>query len=316
MNYLEILNKNENFIERKEYSINYLDKIKKSTEGIDIIKTSNISLFVAGSLGRMEFGKKSDVDFFVITENNISRLIEIEILGKLIHLNKELGLPGFSNDGKFLKVYSLNDMINKTGSPIDDHENYFTTRLLMILESKVILNDNLYNIALKKIIGNYFKDKEDHPDFFPIYLINDIVRYWRTLCLNYEMIRFDNKKPWRKKNINLKYSRMLTVFATILPLLVISPISEEEMLNIIKLSPQERLALGLNKLSNNDYLLEYEYIINIYESFLKAKEDDDIDKNIELKKNLDKNADEFSMFLYKILMDEKINLKYKKYLVI
>ena len=39
------------------------------------------------------------------------------------------------------------------------------------------------------------------------------------MCLNYELIRDDPKKPWRKKNINLKFSRMLTVFGTVLPII-------------------------------------------------------------------------------------------------
>ncbi len=316
MSYLKALHAHNGFSARKKYSEKFLDIVIESVKDIRLFQENDIAIFVAGSLGRMEFGKKSDIDFFIITESDISNLAKIEVLGGLIHLNKKLNLPEFSNDGKFLKVHSLEDMIRKTGSPTDDHENLFTTRLLMILESKVIINNELYNRALKKIIDNYFKDKKDRPDFFPIYLLNDIIRYWRTLCLNYEMIRFDDKKPWRKKNINLKYSRMLTIFATILPLFTIPSVTEVDILNLIKLSPQERLAFGLEKMDNNEkYLSEYKHIIDIYESFLKAKEDDDFDKNVELKHKLDKQAEEFSSFLYTVLMDDQ-HSKYKRYLVI
>jgi len=316
MKYFEILESHEGYSQRKKYSEEFIEKIKKYIEVSEIFKNRDITLFVAGSLGRMEFGKNSDVDFFVISKRKISHLLEIEILGYLIHLNHKLKLPEFSNDGKFLKVYSLEEMISKTGSPVDDHENHFTTRLLMILESKAIVNEELYFHALKEVIDNYFKDKNDHPDFFPIYLLNDIARYWRTLCLNYEVIRFDKNKLWRKKNINLKYSRMITIFATILPLLTLSNIREADVMQLTKLSPHERLAFGLDKMNNNNYLTEYKVILDLYEGFLKAKENNDIDKNKDIKEKLDKQADDFSDFLYKILMDRQHNPKFKKYLVI
>jgi predicted nucleotidyltransferase len=316
MSYTEALNEHPEYIKRKERSSKLLDELKNRVKEIDAIGAGNVAIFVAGSLGRMEFGNKSDIDFFLISEKRVSKLNNIEILGRLIDLNHRMGLPEFSNDGRFLKIHLLDDMIIKTGSPNDDHENLFTTRILLLLESKVISNERLYQNALEKIIRNYFKDKKEHEDFFPAYLINDILRYWRTLCLNYEIIRFDERKPWRKKNINLKYSRTLSVFATVLSILTLPSIDEKEMLRLFELCSWERLAYGLDNLNDERYLSEYKELINQYEMFLKSKDDEDINKNKELKHDLDKGAELFSDFLFNVLTNEKIPQKLRKYLII
>jgi predicted nucleotidyltransferase len=316
MIYTETLNACPEYVKRRQESQELINKLKDQIKIIEAIDANNITIFVAGSLGRMEFGIKSDIDFFLIAEERVNKLKNIEILGQLINLNHQLKLPEFSNDGRFLRIHCLDDMIIKTGSPNDDHENLFTTRILLMLESRAILNEDLYQNALKKIIKNYFKDKKGHEDFFPIYLLNDILRYWRTLCLNYEMIRFDKTKPWRKKNINLKYSRMLTVFATVLPILTLSSISEENILHIFELCPWERLAYGLDNLNDEKYLSKYEQIMTKYEMFLKSKENDDININVDLKHTLDEGAELFSDFLFEVLTNEKIPKKLRKYLII
>jgi predicted nucleotidyltransferase len=315
MSYSEILNNYQDFNDRKNASIKQINRVKEMVNKIDLFQKDDISIFVAGSLGRMEFGSKSDIDFFIITREESSKLKNIEILGNLIDINKKLELPEFSNDGKYLKTYSLDKMIMQTGSPTDDHENLFTTRILLLLESKVISNNNLYQDALYKIIENYYKDSTGHDDFFPLYILNDILRYWRTLCLNYEMIRFEDR-PWRKKNINLKYARMLIIFATIIPIMTIPLTKKEDMFSLLKLCPLERLAYGLDHIKNSKYEERFLNFIKLYENFLKAKENINIDENQDLKALLDKDAELFSNFLFDVLSDDNIPKKWQKYLVI
>jgi hypothetical protein len=282
---------------------------------MDIFEQYNICIFVAGSLGRLDFGAKSDIDFFLISKNEISRLKTLEVFGKLLDYNKEKNFPEFSNDGKFLKIHCLDHLISHTGSPTDDHENLFTTRMLLLLESHVVSNEKLYDESINKIIEHYYKDEEGHLNFFPIFLLNDILRYWRTLCLNYEMIRQGNK-PWRKKNINLKYSRMLTVFSTIIPMVTVPNASQKFLLDLTKKTPLEKLAIGLDCLGTDKYKERFVDFVNLYEYFVSAKETFDIDINIGLKKELDENADVFSDFMYDVLSDEKISKRLRKILVL
>jgi len=246
----KILNSHEALNNRKDVSEKRLKKVRDHFDQCELFKEKDLNVFCAGSLGRFEIGELSDLDLFVISEQKEYRLDKIVILAKLIEINKELGFKTFSNDGKFLILHSMDDMTEKLGDPADDSENLFTTRMLLLLESKCILNPALYDEHINKILSHYFRDRKGHPKFEPIFLLNDILRYWRTLCLNYERIRNDPNKDWRKKNVNLKFSRPLTVFSTVLPLLSVPIRNHEDMKNLIIKTPLQRLAYGLDSLKD------------------------------------------------------------------
>lgn len=46
-----------------------------------------------------------------------------------------------------------------------------------------------YDSAPRQVIDSYGRDFDDHkPDFLPIFLANDISRYWKVLCISYEAV--------------------------------------------------------------------------------------------------------------------------------
>ncbi len=150
---------------------------------------------------------------------------EIRLLSELVEIGYMMSFPKFSNDGHFLKLLFLNDILESLGSPADDYYNHFTARMLLLLESKPVYGTEIYNRLLNETIRSYFRDYEHHPtDFRPTFLINDIIRFWKTLCLNYEHKR--NQVEARAtikhkiKNFKLGYSRLLTCFATVASLSV------------------------------------------------------------------------------------------------
>lgn len=216
MSFLEILQSNDKLNKRVQRSKEMVKDVKSALRDYGFVNNEGIQIFCAGSLGREDVGLKSDLDLFVVSDLNKkdrNKLDDLEVLASLININRQLKYPPFSNDGQFLKIHSIDEMTRKMGDPSDDSENLFTTRMLMLLESVPIYNDAIYSVHLEKVADKYLRDKEGHDSFKPIFIINDILRYWRTLCLNYEVIRNDKSKNWRKKNINLKFSRALTVFS-------------------------------------------------------------------------------------------------------
>ncbi len=158
-----------------------------------------------------------------------------------------MSFPKFSNDGHFLKLLFLNDILDNLGSPADDYYNHFTARMLLLLESRPVYGVETYNHLLNETIRSYFRDYEHHPtDFRPTFLINDIIRFWKTLCLNYEHKRNQPEtRPTIKhkiKNFKLGYSRLLTCFATVSVLsLYRETISPENVADICRMTPSERL---------------------------------------------------------------------------
>jgi len=321
--FTEILDNHSCLQDRFRYSKQFLSKTRGNFCLLPSGESSVICVFAAGSLGRHETGRISDLDLFILAnrrrkprEKSVSKLQEIELFSDLIKLNEKLELPQFSGDGRFLKVHELTDLIQATGDAIDDSENLFTTRLLLILESRSISNDELYNKALSKVLNNYFRDGKGRSDFQPLFLLNDILRYWRTLCLNYERDR-GLAKPWWKKNLNLKFSRKLTVFSTVLAIVAKQVTSADDFLNLAQKVPLERLAYALDQINDLNLLAEFEVILDDYESFLAAKSHAELeDKDKLLLDELKQKADRFGDFLYKALHSPKLDQSLVKYLAI
>jgi hypothetical protein len=114
-------------------------------------------------------------------------LEEILIKADLIEVTRELGIPEFSGDGRYLAAYSVHDFTKTLGTPEDDVTNTFTARLLLLLESRPLVEETVYREIIEEVTAAYWRDYEDHKStFMPAFFANDVLRLWRTFCVNYE----------------------------------------------------------------------------------------------------------------------------------
>ena len=287
----------------------------------DLLQDRRVAVYLAGSLGRGDVGKFSDLDLLLITTKPDSErkwLEDLEILSFIVRINEHLGYGPFSNDGEYLKVYSLEKMLEALGAPQDDSKNLFTARMLLLLEARCVCNQPLYDEIVDKILQHYFRDSRGKSTFRPLFLLNDLLRYWRTLCLNYELIRDDTNRPWRKKNINLKFSRMLTVFGTVLPLITKQIFDIDSAREFVKLSPHRRFAEGLDLLDDDEINENYRTFLDDYEGFLCLKEimEDNQKISKELFNQIRHAASRYSDFIYCALTHRKIESEYARYLIL
>ncbi len=241
------------YAERRSYSEGRLDSLKGSLAKQKHVQYfDRLAIFAAGSYGRLEASKHSDIDLFFILDANRDDLEEfhvpeIRMLSDVITVGDQMSFPKFSNDGEFLRIMFLNDMLGDLGSRSDDFNNHFTARMLLMLEGRSIFNSTVYETCLQKTIETYFRDYEHHPaDFRPTFLINDILRFWKTLCLNYEnrrnQVEQRNKIKQKIKNFKLKFSRMLTCFGSISAIAAYKEgISAHEVAKLCMLTPMERM---------------------------------------------------------------------------
>ena len=240
----------------KEYSKLRLQELRNQISNIEELRKNELCVFTTGSYGRLEASENSDIDLFFIDTNPDSLTSNIDktiINSEIIKICRSFDLPEFSKDGLFLKIHSLSEIKLQLGSPKDDYNNYFTTRLLLLLESQPIYNKELYEKSIDEIIESYFVDFHDHTkNFKPIFLANDIIRFWKTLCLNYEHRRRRKKNDLEmpknekivahSKNLKLKFSRKLIVFSFILKLVDLKgTITREDVRKIVLMTPIERL---------------------------------------------------------------------------
>jgi predicted nucleic acid-binding protein len=169
------------------------------------------------------------------------------------------------------------DLIGTLGTPQDDYTNTFTARLLLLLESKPLLGADVHTDIAEEIIEKYWIDYPDHSsDFRPTFLANDILRLWRTLCVNYEA--FTQREPRhlrakrRLQKYKLAHSRLLTCYSAILNLLFLygnnKTVSPSDALQLFQTTPTERIE-RLAKEVNSDSIREtFRAILERYDKFL------------------------------------------------
>ena len=323
--YSNALSSHEGLSKRMKFSNNQLELVRKAIAKRTICSRKDICIYVAGSLGRLETGEISDLDVFLFADapnkppeqKTLTRIEEIQILSEIIQVNSELNLPPFSSDGEYFKIHEVSKLLAGTGTATDDSENLFTTRLLLLLESKCLTNDDLYKSAAKKIVEMYIRDGTGRKDYRPLFLLNDILRYWRTICLNYERTRHDPSKPWWKKNLNLKFSRKLTVFSTVLAILIEHVDTFEKFALFTGMTPMERLAHSLDKLDDESFLKQFEKFLNNYEEFLAAKSHAKLEQILpEAAQHFKDTAQQFDDFLHLVFSSQKLNSDLVRYLII
>jgi predicted nucleotidyltransferase len=279
---LDIANK------RSEYSLIRLNELKEKLENLSELKdVPNLTIFAAGSYARLEASEYSDIDMFFLSSSDgikdeFPRTNSLRMFGKMIDVIRELRFPRFSNDCQYLEIIDDAAMCENLGSPTDDHQNFFTVRLLLLLESHCLYGNEHFEKITTKIIDSYFNDYPDHSDGFkPIFLLNDIGRYWKTILLNYENKRkvkpnnsddqseIDKAKIKQKvRNFKVKFSRMTICFASIAAIGSLkAPVTQDHVIEIIKLTPRDRL----KRISENIPSLskQVETVLEKYDWFLE-----------------------------------------------
>jgi hypothetical protein len=106
------------------------------------------------------------------------------------------------------------DLIHQIGG-LDDSNLNTTRRLLLLLESKPVNRREAYDRVITGILRRYLQN--DFRPFrlkVPRFLLNDLNRFWRTMCVDYaSKYREQAGKKWCIRNVKLRLSRKL-IFAS------------------------------------------------------------------------------------------------------
>jgi Putative nucleotidyltransferase DUF294 len=279
---------------RERYSVERLDDLRgRLSEAAQLLEDHPLSVYVTGSYGRLEAWSGSDIDLFFLHRGSpddgpFPYTTFIRVAAAVITATSELGFPPFSGDGEYLEVHYVGEMEQLLGSREDDYRNAFTARMLLLLESRPLLNVEIFDELLDQIIAFYFRDFGDHAeDFLPVFLQNDILRFWRTLTLNYEHHRLKllsltgadlaaKKADSALKNFKLKVSRLATCFSMVAHLCSApAPVTPGRIRELCSLTPAQRVDALRGRTLRADELLDD--LTTQYDAFLALTQRPDED---------------------------------------
>jgi len=272
--------------------------------------SADTDLVVFGSLARREWTTGSDVDWTVLVDGQATpqhRVLAQQIgrtTAKTEFRGKTLPEPGAT--GIFGNLAFSHEIIHHIGGESDSNRNT-TQRILLLLESARIRADDdektigAYERVVNGILARYLHDDTNFAatgpaeSRIPRFLLNDIVRYWRTMCVDFAWKEWEQEgSKWALRNIKLRMSRkllfvsgLLTVFSCFknpeLPL--DGDVADDHyvremqrhLMRFVLLTPLDIVAWGLTRVSLEAKAAE---LFDIYDAFLERINDEGLRKHL------------------------------------
>lgn len=183
--------------------------------------SEDTSLVVFGSLARQEWTSGSDLDWTLLVDG-LANSDHLRIAQEVQRVLKEK-LSNFKAPGPtetFGNLTFSHDLVHQIGGQNDTNKNT-TRRVLLLLESMSIGKRTKTHERVVLAVINRYIEEDNHPlnsdgksYRVPRFLLNDIVRFWRTMAVDFASKQRDRGgSGWGLRNAKLRMSRKL-IFAS------------------------------------------------------------------------------------------------------
>ena len=173
---------------------------------------SDSSLVAFGSLARGEYTEGSDLDWTLLVDGQAdgAHLGSVQAITAILNREK-FGEPGPT--GVFGNFTFSHSLVHQIGGQDDTNKNT-TQRILLLLESVPIGEVKAHERVLRLVLSRYVEDDRGlrfsrKAKRIPRFLLNDIVRYWRTVTVDFVYKQRERSGGWALRNAKLRMSRKL-----------------------------------------------------------------------------------------------------------
>lgn len=222
-------------------------------EGLDVVGF--------GSLARREMTGESDFDYLVLAlrlpddpDAPVALLRRADDLRRVWlaeegHTAELAPPPGAS--GVFGRAVGAFDLVDKIG--LQDDTNHSMTRRMLLLEESVSLMDReVHDSVMRAALRRYLEVGHSNPAKVPRFLLNDVVRYWRTISVDYQAKAREDAIPSGLRYLKLIIPRKTLFAGTLMSLLLCGAdgwhqATEDDLAGQFALTPLERLVQGFDR---------------------------------------------------------------------
>jgi hypothetical protein len=281
-------------------------------EALSSALTTNVeTVAVAGSFGRLEGSQASDGDYILIVRDTSAPSLASDT-EKIHAAIRKLGVSPPNKSGVFSAPRTQGELVKDIGGLAEEPDE-LAKRMLLLLESRPVFGDVNFLRIIQSIFEKYAHDVNDDLTKEHVFLLNDLIRYFRYICVNYQLNFWRENEKWPIRNLKLRHSRLLMYSGLLFILGEASKYQDESKISIVwdwlPLTPLERIAAVYE--ANKDFA--FHRVIGLYNVFTAKLSDPDVRPKLsaieyteryetpafaELKANSDAFVAELARFVY------------------
>lgn len=198
----------------RERSRATLATIVESLRSIEQDDSPITTIAVAGSLGRLEQTANSDIDLIVVVKHDadadphVVESVRMRLAG--------LHMPPTKPGGIFSQPVSVAQLCDRASlGVVDEDLTVFGARMHLLLEARPVYGGDTFDRLVRGVLER-FADVHSRRELLWRPLLDDLLRYHRSLCARYRQI--ERFQPDRAVELRIKagYSRFINVAGLIL----------------------------------------------------------------------------------------------------
>lgn len=168
---------------------------------------------IAGSLARMEATAQSDCDLVVVLRGGVAADSDVALraFAAVWQALAPLELEAPEKTGIYAAPVSITQLLEPTTlGKVAEDQRVFGSRILFLQELQPVWGEAAFGELSRAIVERYAASYiAIDPSKQWSYLLNDLVRYFKSLCQTYMFVELANDQRWRLRNLKARHSRLL-----------------------------------------------------------------------------------------------------------